>query len=172
MSSPPTIDGFEFVASGATRSGRWPLRDLPRLHSSLVALDGELDYGLQGTRDPMGRRALQLTLRGVLKLSCQRCLETMDFALDVNALLVLATSEAEIEADADDPAAPDRVLASREMPIVELIEEEVLLSIPFAPRHERCAAGHETLGERRASPFAGLSAMLDTPRREGRDRQR
>ena len=99
MSSPPTIDGFEFVASGATRSGRWPLRDLPRLHSSLVALDGELDYGLQGTRDPMGRRALQLTLRGVLKLSCQRCLETMDFALDVNALLVLATSEAEIEAE-------------------------------------------------------------------------
>jgi len=172
MSSQPYIDGFDFVASGATRTGRWPLRDLPRLHSSLAALDGELEYTLHGTRDPMGRRALQLKLHGVLKLGCQRCLETMDFPLDVDALLVLATSEAEIDADADDPAAPDRVLASREMLIVDLIEEEVLLSIPFAPRHERCDAGHETLGERRASPFAGLSALLDTPRREGRDRRR
>ncbi len=172
MSTQPYIDGFDFVASGATRSGRWPLRDLPRLHSSLAALDGELAYTLHGTRDPMGRRALQLKLQGVLKLSCQRCLETMDFVLDIDTLLVLASSEAEIEADADDPAAPDRVLASREMPIAELIEEEVLLSIPFAPRHERCEAGQATLGERRASPFASLSAMLDTPRREGPDRRR
>ena len=172
MSTQPYIDGFEFVATGASRAGRWPLRDLPRLQSSLAAVEGELDYALRGTHDAMGRRALQLKLRGVLKLSCQRCLETMDFPLDVNAVLVLATSEAEIDADADDPSAPDRVLASHEMPIRELIEEEVLLSIPFAPRHERCSARRDGFGEQRQSPFAGLSAMLDAPQGEGRDRRR
>ncbi|KPK07027.1 MAG: hypothetical protein AMJ64_07735 [Betaproteobacteria bacterium SG8_39] len=172
MSQQPYIDGFEFAASGGARAGRWPLRDLPRLRSSLAALDGELEYALRGTHDPMGRRALQLKLRGVLKLSCQRCLETMDFPLDVDAMLVLATSEAEIDADADDPAAPDRVLASREMPIRELIEDEVLLSLPFAPRHERCGTHHDSLGEQRRSPFAALSAMLDAPRGDGHDRRR
>jgi uncharacterized protein len=172
MSSQPYIDGFEFVATGATRAGRWPLSELPRLQSSLAAVDGALEYRLHGTHDAMGRRALQLTLRGVLKLSCQRCLETMDFPLEVDAMLVLASSEAEIDADADDPSAPDRVLASREMPIQELIEEEVLLSMPFAPRHARCGARRDVLGEQRQSPFAGLPAMLEAPRGEGRDRRR
>lgn len=172
MSQQPTIDGFEFVASGGIRTGRWPLRDLPRLRASLAALDGELDYAIHGRHDAMGRRALQLKLRGVLKLSCQRCLETMDTPLEVDAMLVLASSEAELDADADDPSAPDRVLASREMPIRELIEEEVLLSIPFAPRHVRCGARHDALGEPRPSPFAGLSAMLDAPRSDRSGRRR
>jgi uncharacterized protein len=172
MSQQPYIDGFEFAASGGARTGRWPLRDLPRLQSSLAGVDGELEYALHGTHDPMGRRALQLRLRGVLRLRCQRCLEVMDFPLDVDAMLVLATSEAEIDADADDPAAPDRVLARREMPIRELIEDEVLLAIPFAPRHERCGTQHDALGGQRSSPFAALSAMLDAPRGERRDRRR
>jgi len=172
MSQQPYIDGFEFAAAGGTRAGRWPLRDLPRLQSSLTQVDGALDYELHGTHDAMGRRAIQLKLHGVLRLSCQRCLEAMDFPLDVDAMLVLASSEAEIDADADDPTAPDRVLASREMPVRELIEEEVLLSIPFAPRHEHCGTRHDAHGEQRQSPFAGLSAMLDPPRGAGRDRRR
>ena len=164
MSRPPYIDGFEFVASGATRVGRWPLHDLPRLRPSLADSEGALEYALQGTHDALGRRALRLTLHGVLKLSCQRCLETMALPLDLDTLLVLAATEAELDADADDPTAPERVLAGREMPIRELIEEELLLSIPFAPRHEKCGARHGARDERRALPFAGLSALLETPR--------
>jgi len=172
MSQQLYVDGLDFVAAGGSRSGRWPVRDLPRLHSSLAEREGELDYALDGTHDPMGRGALRLRVRGVIRLSCQRCLETMDFPLDIDALLVLAASEAEIDGDADDPSAPDRVLASREMPIRDLIEEEVLLSIPFAPRHERCDAGRESRGVPHPSPFAGLSALLERPPREGRDRRR
>jgi len=172
MSRQPTIDGFEFVASGATRSGRWPLQDLPRLRPSLAQSDGALDYELQGTCDALGRNALRLKVRGVLRLSCQRCLETMDLPLDIDAMLVLAASEAEIDSDADDPAAPERILASREMPVRELIEEEILLTIPFAPRHARCGSHHDALDDRRWSPFAGLSAMLDAPGGEKRDRRR
>jgi len=167
-----TIDGFDFVASGATRSGRWPLRDLPRLLPSLAHADGTLDYELQGTRDALGRNALRLRVRGVIRLGCQRCLETMDYPLDIDAMLVLAASEAEIDSDADDPAAPDRILAGREMPVRELIEEEVLLTIPFAPRHEHCGIHQDTPGERRGLPFAGLSAMVVAPRGEKRERRR
>ncbi|MDX1374413.1 MAG: DUF177 domain-containing protein [Burkholderiales bacterium] len=172
MSQQITIDGFEFAAAGGTRSGRWPLRDLPRLRASLVDDEGALEYTLRGTHDPMGRRALRLALRGALRLTCQRCLETMELPLQIDAVLVLANSEEEIDADADDPAAPDRVLASREMPVGELIEEEVLLSVPFAPRHAQCGARSDATRERRASPFEGLSAMLRAPRGDGRARRR
>jgi len=172
MSQTAYIDGFEFAASGARRAGRWPLRALPRLRTSLVDDSGELRYELRGTQDSMGRRALRLKVDGVLHLSCQRCLETMAFPLELDAILVLAASEAEIDAGADDPDEPDRVLATREMPIGELIEEEVLLSLPFAPRHAQCGARHDDPGERRPSPFAGLSAMLDGPQDGEGDRRR
>jgi uncharacterized protein len=172
MSQPPYIDGFEFAACGDRRAGRWPLRELPRLRPSLVDDSGELRYELHGTQDGMGRRALRLKVDGVLKLNCQRCLDTMALPLELDAILVLAASEAEIDAGADDPDAPDRVLASREMPIGELIEEEVLLSLPFAPRHEQCGARHDDLGERRPSAFAGLSVLLDSPQGGERDRRR
>jgi len=172
MSQPPYVDGFEFSACGDRRAGRWPLRALPRLRPSLVDDSGELRYELIGTQDGMGRRALRLKVDGVLKLSCQRCLETMALPLELDAILVLAATEAEIDAGADDPDAPDRVLASREMPIGELIEEEVLLSLPFALRHAQCDARHDDLAARRPSAFAGLSGLLDRPQRNARDRRR
>lgn len=172
MSQQPYIDGFEFAESGEVRAGRWALRELPRLRPSLVDDAGELHYELRGTRDALGRRALRLKISAVLSLCCQRCLDTLMFPLELDAVLVLATSEAEIDADADDPEAPDRVLAKREMPICELIEEEVLLAMPFAPRHERCGERTRERGEHRASPFAGLSALLEASSGEARNRRR
>jgi len=172
MSQQPTIDGFDFAVSGESRQGRWSLRELPRLRSSLADAEGDLEYDLRGTLDTLGRQALRLRLRGVLKLDCQRCLETMTFPVDLDTVLVLAASEAEIDADAADPTAPDRILADPEMPIGALIEDELLLSIPFAPRHERCAAGADAGEAQRDSPFAGLSAMLGAPAPEGRQRSR
>lgn len=174
MSQPSTIDGFEFAAAGATLAGRCPVQDLPRLQASLVGSGGvdhgELAYALQGTQDALGRRALRLTVSGTLQLSCQRCLEPMPFPLALDATLVLAASDSEIDADANDLFAPDRVLARREMAVGELIEDEVLLAIPFAPRHERCAQRIDAENARGESPFAGLSALLDAPARAGRRR--
>jgi uncharacterized protein len=172
MSPQPYIDGFEFAASADRRSGRWPLHALPRLRASLADDSGELRYELRGTRDALGRQALRLKVDGVLTLSCQRCLETMAYPIEIDAILVLAASQAEIDGDADDLEAPDRVLASREMPIGDLIEEEVLLAMPFAPRHERCGARQRDVGERRASPFAGLSELLEASPADARNRRR
>jgi uncharacterized protein len=71
--------------------------------------------------------------------------------------LLLAESEREIEA-ADDEI--DRVLAGNAMDVAQLVEDEVLLALPMAPRHEKCAGsreGAETGG--RASPFAELAKL-------------
>jgi uncharacterized protein len=45
-------------------------------------------------------------------------------------------SESEIDAIPVDAEAPDGIVATREMAVRDLIEEEVLLAIPYAPRHE------------------------------------
>ncbi|MGQ0547919.1 MAG: YceD family protein [Betaproteobacteria bacterium] len=160
MSHQPLIDGFEFATAGARQQGRWPVRELPRLRDMLASDAGEIAYTLEGTRDERGRPGLRLRLEGTLLLRCQRCLEPMPFAVRADELLVLAASQAEIDAEPPDAHAPDRVLAGKKMPLAELIEEQLILELPYTPRHEGCAAGAAPPEAGRVSPFAGLRGLM------------
>jgi uncharacterized protein len=160
MSHQPLIDGFEFATAGARQQGRWPLRELPRLRDMLASEAGEIAYELEGTRDERGRPGLRLSLQGMLQLRCQRCLEPMPFEVGADEVLVLAASQAEIDAEPADAHAPDRVLAGKEMPVRDLIEDQLILELPYAPRHEGCAAGAGQRADERISPFAGLRGLM------------
>src|ERR671934_2555195 len=159
MSQQPVIDGFEFASAGSTREGVWPVGDLPRLHDIVASDAGEVAYALRGTRDERGRPALQVSVRGTLMLRCQRCLEPMAFEVDADATLVLAATVEEIHAEPADVNAPDRVVAGPEMPVRDLIEDELILTIPYAPRHERCMRP-EADADERTLPFAGLRGLM------------
>ena len=158
MSHQPVIDGFEFASAGATQEGRLPLSAFPRLQDVLVSDSGEVEYKVRGMRDERGRPSLRLDIHGTLPLRCQRCLERLAFEVDAHELLVLAT-QAEIDADRDNAEAPDRVLGAKEMAIRDLVEDELLLALPYAPRHEDCEAP-EGGDDARPSPFAALRGMI------------
>lgn len=160
MPHQPLIDGFEFATAGARQQGRWPVRELPRLRDMLALETGEIAYALEGTRDERGRPSLRLSLHGTLLLRCQRCLEPLPFAVQAEEMLVLAATQAEIDAEPPDAHAPDRVLAGKEMPLRELIEDQLILELPYAPRHEGCAAGPAQQADERISPFAGLRGLM------------
>jgi uncharacterized protein len=164
MSHQPTIDGFEFASAGATQEGTWPLRDFPRLRDMLASDAGEVAYEIRGVQDERGRPSLRLKVRGTLSLRCQRCLETMAFAVDTDETLVLAATLAEIHAEPASTQSPDRVVAGKEMALRELIEDELILAVPYAPRHEDCepaAAGAEDENRTsKVSPFAGLRGLM------------
>lgn len=156
----PVIDGFEFASAGATQQGTWPLSDLPRLRDMLASDAGEVAYDLSGVRDERGRPGLRLKVRGTLQLRCQRCLEAMPLEVQTDETLVLAATLAEIHAEPADANAADRVVAGREMALRELIEDELILAVPYAPRHEQCiAAGAGKDGEK-VSPFAALRSLM------------
>lgn len=157
----PLIDGFQFARTGQELRGRCQVSTFERLKDVLSSGAGELDYEVAGTKDDMGRPALRLKLSGPLHLTCQRCLKAMPFALAVDAVLVLAQSEAEIEAQPLEPEGPDRVVGSREMSVETLLEDEALLEVPFAPRHEQCSAAGAGKGEEQASPFSNLRGLLN-----------
>ena len=163
----PMIDGFQFARTGQDLRGRCAVSTFERLRDVLSSSAGELDYEVAGTKDDMGRPALRLKLSGLLHLTCQRCLKAMPFSLAVDAMLILAGSEAEVEAQPLAPEGPDRVVGSREMPVETLLEDEALLEIPFAPRHEECAAAGAGKGEAQGSPFADLRGLLNRGGRAG-----
>jgi uncharacterized protein len=156
----PVIDGFEFASAGATQQGTWPLRDFPRVRDMLASDAGEVAYEIAGVRDERGRPGLRLKVRGTPALRCQRCLEAMPFEVRTDETLVLAASLAEIHAEPADAHAPDRVVAGREMSLRELIEDELILALPYAPRHEECLAAGAADDGARASPFAGLRGLM------------
>src|SRR5580765_3278763 len=157
---PSLIDAFEFAAAGARRQGVWAVGDFPRLRDMLVSSAGAIRYEIDGVHDARGRPALHVKLRGVLQLRCQRCLESMRFDVDTDETLVLAATQAEIDADPADTSAPDRLLAAEELPVRDVIEDELILALPYAPRHEGCEVGADVEGDGKISPFAGLRGML------------
>ena len=160
MSHQPVIDGFEFASAGAMQQGVMPLSGFRRLRDLLASDAGEVAYEVKGLRDARGRPSLRVRVRGTLPLRCQRCLEAMRFEVNGEEMLVLAATQAEIDSDPADTQAPDRVLAGKEMGLRELIEDELILAVPYAPRHEGCAAGAASRDGKKLSPFAGLRGLL------------
>jgi uncharacterized protein len=160
MSHQPVIDGFEFASAGATQQGVWPLSEFPRLRDVLASDGGEVAYEVRGVRDERGRPGLRLKVNGTLALRCQRCLEPMPFEVHTDETLVLAATLAEIHAEPADAHAPDRVVAGKEMALRELIEDELILAVPYAPRHENCVPAGAGDRAEKVSPFAGLRGLM------------
>src|SRR5213076_524580 len=98
-----------------------------------------------------------LKVDGTLSLRCQRCLGALAHEVRAKQLLVLASSQEEIDAEPATVDQPDRVLAGKEMPVRDLVEDELILALPYAPRHEGCTASPSPDdAEDKTSPFAGL----------------
>ncbi len=161
----PLIDGMEFAQAGSKLSGEWPVADFERLTQALHSAAGCFRYELQGIPEVQGRPALRLRVTGMLHLTCQRCLEPIEQPLLADATLLLHAGEREIAALPVEPDGPDRIVAAMDMAVHDLIEEEVLLAIPYAPRHERCESRPcEEGASTRPKPFAGLRGLLDAKR--------
>jgi uncharacterized protein len=120
-----------------------------------------------GEQDGEGNPRLRLKLEGSLKLRCQRCLEPLPWVVAIDSLLLLG-DEAEVlpdpagedgEEEELDASAPDVIVAERELAVLPLLEDELLLSLPIAPRHENCEPPTGGTKDRAASPFAVLAQL-------------
>lgn len=136
------FDSRKLVQDQQVLSGALPVAGLARLMESLQRGEGTLAYRVQGGWDRRQRPLLKLQVSGTLQLQCQRCLETLEYAVDVDTALRLVAEEALAAEYDDDPDEPDCVADSTAFDLAALIEDEVLLALPPYPRHEAgaCAA--------------------------------
>lgn len=159
MSDRPVIDSLEFARERRKIADVAPVAELQRLHDQLCDTSGALEYTLEGGLDPRGRPQLRLTVRGPLQLRCQRCLAALREPLDVASDLLLGDERQAAAETGDDE--PDWIVASRALDVWGLVEDEVLLALPLAPRHEdgACVAADAAAGQENASPFAALASL-------------
>ena len=80
---------------------------------------------------------LHLKADAVLSLTCQRCLGPVDVAVAVDRSFRFVPDE-DTAAAQDDESEEDVLALSRSFDLVELVEDELLMELPLAPRHEVC----------------------------------
>jgi uncharacterized protein len=169
MRSDARFDAFDLAARGARIEGSFDARLRPRLADRLAPGPATVAYRVSGTVDAFGRPALTVELDGTVPLICQRCLEAFALPVQQRTLLLLARDEAEL-ARLDEGDEHEVVLAAGALDPLALVEDELLLSLPYAPCHAQgtCPAGDAVAGGSEAStpvrmPFGSLAA-LKTPR--------
>ena len=155
MLQPAAIDGLAFARTAAVLKGQLGMESLPRLAQSGCS-GAAVDFVLTGEINARGKSGLKLAVEGSVRLQCQRCLGDLDFPLHLEAQLEFARSEAEITAADDDM---ERVVASSEMSVAALVEDEVLLALPMVPKHERCSVAAGLGADTRPPAFQALAAL-------------
>ena len=162
MSEQVVIDSLGFALNHDTLSGSVAVAELSRLVDVLHSDKGALEYTLSGSVNQHGKPVLHCRVAGKLQLQCQRCLEGMEYVLDTQSELVLARDEAELlQLDEQEDEAADAILADTKLNVLALVEDEVLLDLPLAPRHPAgtCQVKASDYGSQESSPFAVLAKL-------------
>lgn len=158
----PVIDTAEFARKGLEIHDTIALSRFSRLQEMLASPEGKLDYQLKGWVSSEGRPHLQLMLQGVIPLACQRCLEALDFELETSTDFILVPDESMIPSQEDETDTEDYLVADPQMKVIELLEDELMLALPFAPKHddEQCAVKADVQASNdKQSPFAILRGL-------------
>lgn len=159
MSQQLTINGFAFAKDSGVLEGALRVSELPRLHDLLAGIAGEVAYKVEGSLGERGQPQLRLVVKGVLPLACQRCLGEIAFDVNVDSKLVLLPEGAELTQDELEDDSRDYLPVTGVVDVSALVEDEVLLALPVAPRHEQCGLPSAAEAGERIMPFAALSKL-------------
>ena len=161
MSDALLINPLEFARRGEQLAGETPLEALPRVQSAVLGAEQPLVWRLAGNLDAWQRPVLSLRITGEVRVVCQRCLEAMPWPLALATDVVLFRNEEQLaDAEALDPEI-EALLLDEAQDVRQLLEDEILLAIPFAPLHDSCSPkGVKAEPEASApNPFAVLAAL-------------
>ena len=132
--SGPKLDAFRLARERGIAEGSVDAHRLPRVDDVLAAGPATIAWRIEGTSDAAGRPALRIEVTGAVHLTCQRCLGDFEWPIDQRTEVLLARNPGELAAlDAD--SASEVVLADIPVEPLTLIEDELVLALPFAPRH-------------------------------------
>ena len=158
MSERIVIDSLTFAREAGALQGKLLIADLARVLDKLAGSAGYLSFRIEGRMGARNRPQLQLQLDGVLSVCCQRCLEGIDYPVEVRSVLEFVDDEELTQEEMEDDSM-DFLPAQKELDVVALIEDEIILDLPSAPRHKSCALPDIKAGKVKISPFAVLQGF-------------
>jgi uncharacterized protein len=153
-------DPFEFARRGAVLEGEVAAGRLERLAEDLrpAGAGHAVKYRFEGERRG-DKDFLALQVQADVVLTCQRCLADVTCPVESGTRFLLVH---EGEALPDEGLAEDDfdpIHAPRNLDVLALVEDEVLLSLPVVPMHEACSVAAGKPQDDLASPFAVLGKL-------------
>ncbi|MEK9776380.1 MAG: DUF177 domain-containing protein [Quisquiliibacterium sp.] len=114
-----------------------------------------------------------MNLQAEVSVRCERCLQPMAISVQEDRLFKLVSTEKEAEREDREADDHDVLVGKTRFDVLELVQDELIMALPIAPRHADCqlpqvnlkagaktrrAAGDEQAPER-DSPFAVLARL-------------
>ena len=167
------LDILTFAKSATSISGDDALDLFPRLKGEdLRESPNEIvHWSLRGeeieSEDGENQIWLHLQAKTQLTLTCQRCLAPANFDLEVSRSFRFVADE-QVALAQDDENEEDLLVIDRKFNSLELIEDELIMSMPIVPRHPSCHNAYlASLAEENAqsteferpNPFAVLEQL-------------
>ena len=164
MSSDPSqsINPLRLAKSRERIEGSLQLDSFERLKGDLLENTGELKFSLSFDFDESGVCSIESNIDTQITLECQRCFKPVLININKKSLLGVVDSKDEIDnlAKEYEPLQMNEETVS----LKQLIEDELLLSIPLSALHaENECAGKTVLDKineaAKPKPFAALAAL-------------
>lgn len=168
------VDVAELARTRSSLAGELPLSALPRLLADVWPPTGDMPqvrWRLEarsqaqagGLKDQVWAH---LTAQLAVQVTCQSCLEPMpvDLVVDRHFRFVATEEEALLE---DEESEEDVLVDAHCLDAYALLEDELLMALPLAPRHGGCIAQYQAppeveIAEEKPNPFAALAALKKT----------
>lgn len=163
------MDVDVLAGEGAGLERRYPIERFPRLADTVSDHRGEAVARLDFSQVGEGIPACEIQIEAAVTLTCQRCLEPYEQPLRSVAKLAFVADEADAGRV---PEGYEAVVApGARIDLVELVEDELLLSLPVVALHgegTQCAGaarqaeddGREERPAETHRPFAQLQDLL------------
>lgn len=135
MSIPNKVSAASVLTHRHEFSGELAVKSLPRLIEAIASDQGQIKASLVTDRDS-GFARLHGRLEGELGMSCQRCGKRYVWPLQATVDLRLVFSEREEQAALQ--GSEPYLVENDELPLREMVEDEVLLALPMLTRCKTC----------------------------------
>lgn len=155
----PYLEPRKLADQGAEINCETTVASLPRLAEFQDSQANPVKVALRFDRLDGGARVISGEIETSLGMTCQRCLELVEVAVHAQVDLTLVWTEEQAKALAD--GREPYLVHDDKMPFAELLEEEILLSLPAVAMHEQCSPPTGSDNEPEAAEQA--SAQRDNP---------
>ena len=173
--SATSLNILTFAKSDGQLVSQAPLAQMPRLREETqgapdaVAVHFDAQGAIRADAAGVDEPWLHLSGNTTLTMTCQRCLTPVDVEIHFTRDFRFVATEALAEIE-DEESEEDVLVLSREFNVLDLVEDELLMSIPPVPKHETCPqsvkleavdADFEETAEQKPNPFAALQKLKD-----------
>ena len=153
------IDPWAFARTSGHRDGAMEVADLPRLSGVVAQCGGVFDVRVAGSVGEDKRAYVHVKVSGSVWLTCQRCLDPVEHIVGHDVLFQLWPADAALPDEELLEDTFDALPVGEQLDLAQIVEDEVLLGLPLAPRHQACRLPGLAAEPVEISPFEVLKKL-------------